>query len=249
MRRSPQRFSKATGFSLVEMMIAIVVGLVVVGGVIGVFASAVKSHTDNLRMTRLNQELRTTMNLMTRELRRAGFWGGAKTGVVVPDPAGGILRTLNTPGQLVTGNLFASSPPPIAPDTSDCITFSYDEDNNGLSATTESRGFQLDRDSGAVESGTNTGGGCGTGTWTAITDPNAVEITGLAFSLTPNATVDVDGADSRPCQPGECVGSAIRTVDTTNTVTVWEINITLTGHLTDDASVTRTLQETVRVYQ
>ena len=75
-RVAPRDCRKPTGFSLVELMISIVVGLVVVAGVISVFASAVKSHTDNLRMTRLNQELRTTMTLMTRELRRAGFWGG-----------------------------------------------------------------------------------------------------------------------------------------------------------------------------
>jgi type II secretory pathway component PulJ len=193
-------------------------------------------------MTRLNQELRVAMNMMTRDLRRAGFWGGDKNGAG-PIAGQGVLNTLPTAGTPGTPNSFAN----IAVTGGSCITFSYDEDNNGLSATTESRGFQLD--GGAVESGTNTGGGCGTGTWTAITDPNAVVITGLTFNLTLPATVDVDGADSRPCLPSECVGSAIRTLDTTNTVTVREINITLTGELTGDSSVTRTLQETVRVYQ
>ncbi|MCL5801100.1 MAG: prepilin-type N-terminal cleavage/methylation domain-containing protein [Gammaproteobacteria bacterium] len=250
MSRPPHRFSKTTGFSLVEMMISIVVGLVVVAGVISIFSSAVKSHTDNLRMTRLNQELRTTMNLMTRELRRAGFWGGNKQGPPVipplnppPDPRRGAMNTVDTPG---TANDFAG----ILPITGgSCITFEYDEDNNGFSATTERRGFQLD--GGAVESGTDTGGGCGTGTWNAITDSDAIVITGLTF-FAPIPPVDIDGLGPVPvpCTPTSgCPPGTSSIPPNPQTVPVNQIDITLTGHLAGDASVTRTLRETVRVYQ
>lgn len=226
--RPPHRFSKPTGLSLVEMMIAIVIGLVVVGGVIGIFASAIKSHSDNLKMTRLNQELRVTMNLMTRELRRAGFWGGAKTGEVNRDP------NINVPA------------------AGGCITFRYDENNNRTSEPTERRGFQLD--GSAVDSGTDTGDGCA-GSWSAITDPAAVVITGLTFTLTATP-LDVDGVPGAvPCRPPpprafpECPPGANSIIPAPQTVPVQQIDITLTGRLAGDATVTRTLQGTVRVYQ
>ena len=246
--RRPPVFSKPTGFSLVELMISIVVGLVVVGGVISVFASAVKSHTDNLRMTRLNQELRTTMTLMTRELRRAGFWGGNKrhsggAGFVAGRGAMNTVGVLSTPpGQL---NPFGG----ITIVGADCITFSYDSNNDGAPAAdnTENRGFRLQ--GGAVRSGTNTGLGCAAATWDDITDPNAIEIKGLTFSLPP-ITVDIDGVlggGAVPCTPLTlpCAGGSFTPVQT---VPVNVIAITLTGQLADDDSVTRTLRQTVRVY-
>lgn len=244
--RTPHRFSKTTGFSLVELMIAIVIGLVVVGGVIGIFASAVKSHTDNLRMTRLNQELRTTMNLMTRELRRAGFWGGAKTGAVPLAATEGILNTLPAAIELGQPNPFAVVLPnaPVS-----CITYNYDEDRNGVLANTEQRGFRLN--AGAVQSGTNTGAGCG-GTWVGVTDPVAIEITALTF--TPSiALLDIDGVTGGgavPCTPTAPLGACVAGYYTpAQSLPVNEIMITLTGRLAGDTSVTRTLQETVRVYQ
>lgn len=248
MRRSPQRFSKPPGFSLVELMVAIVIGLVVVGGVISIFASAVKSHTDNLRMTRLNQELRTTINLMTRELRRAGFWGGAKTGVVQGAAAEGILNTLPVANVLGRTNDFAAALPVVAVS---CITYSYDEDRNGNVAGTEQRGFRLN--AGAVQSGTGTGAGCG-GTWNGITDHDAVVITALTFTPNTAPPLDIDGVTEGggavPCTlttpPGACVAGYSTPPQP---LPVNEITIVLTGHLAGDTSATRTLQETVRVYQ
>lgn len=61
------------GFSLVEMMIAMVAGLVVVGAVLSFTLASMQSNSENVRATRLSQELRTVMGLVTRELRRAGY--------------------------------------------------------------------------------------------------------------------------------------------------------------------------------
>lgn len=237
MKRLPGRFGKITGFSLVEMMISIVIGLVVVGGVISIFASAIKSHTDNLRMTRLNQELRVVMNMMVRDIRRAGFWGGNN----------GVFQTLGPP---FTSNPFGGGIP-ISP-TGDCITFSYDADNSGGSpAASENLGFRLN--GGAVQTRISAPS-CSAGLWRGITDPNAVVITGLTFTLTPAATVDIDGAATTPCPPRVppppgCAPGGTRSIPTLGVVTVQEINITLSGQLASDTSVTRTIRETVRVYQ
>lgn len=55
-------------------MIGLATGLFLLAGVIGIFSMSLKSNSDNLKMTRLNQELRSAMDLMQRELRRTAYW-------------------------------------------------------------------------------------------------------------------------------------------------------------------------------
>jgi len=64
---------KHAGFSLVELMIALVAGLLVSGATVAFLMSSMKSNGEYVVSTRLTQELRNTMDLVTRDLRRAGF--------------------------------------------------------------------------------------------------------------------------------------------------------------------------------
>lgn len=59
------------GVTLVELMIALVVGLIVSGAAIALVVAIIKSNADNIRATRLTQELRTTAEIIARDLRRA----------------------------------------------------------------------------------------------------------------------------------------------------------------------------------
>jgi Tfp pilus assembly protein PilW len=61
------------GFSLVEMMIAITGGVIVVGSVVVFAMASMKSNGDYVMSTRLTQELRNSLDLATRDLRRAGY--------------------------------------------------------------------------------------------------------------------------------------------------------------------------------
>jgi prepilin peptidase dependent protein B len=70
---------KETGFSLIELMIAMSLGLIVVGGAISVFLATSNSNRDVLNAMRLNQELRGVMSFVVRDLRRAGSWNYTAT--------------------------------------------------------------------------------------------------------------------------------------------------------------------------
>ena len=59
------------GFSLVELMVALVAGLVVVGAVLALVVSIMESNRETLQVTRLNQELRATLAVIANDLRRA----------------------------------------------------------------------------------------------------------------------------------------------------------------------------------
>ena len=60
-----------SGMTLVELMIALVLGLIVVGGALGLIVSMMKSNNDTIRAARLTQELRAMADIATVEIRRA----------------------------------------------------------------------------------------------------------------------------------------------------------------------------------
>ena len=70
------------GLSMVELMVGIALGMFLVAGASTLFVN----HLDNSRRllleARLNQDLRATADLITRDLRRAGYWGNALQGTV-----------------------------------------------------------------------------------------------------------------------------------------------------------------------
>jgi Tfp pilus assembly protein PilW len=72
LRRSirPTR-ARNTGFSLVELMIALVVGMIVVGAVLALVISMVRANNQTIQVTRLTQELRATAAIIANDLKRA----------------------------------------------------------------------------------------------------------------------------------------------------------------------------------
>jgi Tfp pilus assembly protein PilW len=61
------------GFGLVELLVSVVPGLVVSGAAVAFVISSLDSNTEFVRSTRFNQDLRSNMDYVTRELRRAGY--------------------------------------------------------------------------------------------------------------------------------------------------------------------------------
>jgi prepilin-type N-terminal cleavage/methylation domain-containing protein len=68
---------RLSGFTLVEMMVALVAGLIVSAAIIAFLLASMKSNGDYVQSTRLTQELRNTLDLATRDLSRAGYNDGA----------------------------------------------------------------------------------------------------------------------------------------------------------------------------
>lgn len=63
------------GFSLVELMIAMVLGLVLLGGVIGLFLSNQNTARATADMSNLQNSVRLTFQLLSQDIRSAGFAG------------------------------------------------------------------------------------------------------------------------------------------------------------------------------
>lgn len=63
---------KISGFSLVELMIAVALGIVVVGAVLGIFVSNRQTYIAAENLGRIQENARTAYELMTRDIREAG---------------------------------------------------------------------------------------------------------------------------------------------------------------------------------
>ena len=64
---------RLAGFTLVELMVALVAGLIVSAAVVAFLLSSMRSNGEYVQSTRLTQELRNTLDLVTRDLSRAGY--------------------------------------------------------------------------------------------------------------------------------------------------------------------------------
>ena len=67
------------GFTLVELMVAMLISLLLMGGVIQVFSSSSKSYRNHEGLSRIQENGRFAMEFLTREIRMADFWGCANT--------------------------------------------------------------------------------------------------------------------------------------------------------------------------
>jgi type IV pilus assembly protein PilW len=131
MKRTPQR-----GFSIVEMMVAITIGLFLLAGAISVFLTSKTTYNIQDDLGRIQENARFTLEQLTFDLRMAGYYGcSASLGEVhnhVVGAAGGTLLDTTSPVEgfesgtaawLPSGNVDVAG---IVPDT-DAITIRYFE--------------------------------------------------------------------------------------------------------------------------
>lgn len=215
------------GFSLIEMMIALVAGLIVVGAVLVFTVATVRANTQTVTSTRLTQDLRTSLNLVTREVRRTGYDRTAETNIATSSSA---LRYTEV-------NVNAAQ---------DCIVLSYNRPviNPGTGVVArERKGFRRTVVNGvgvleghgnlasvnSSECGANAG-------WVALTDPAQVDIQTARFLLT-RRCVFPDADNVSPCDPGpNNITAVVRSVD-----------ISLGGRLVAQPDVQRTMTDSVRI--
>lgn len=224
------------GFGLMELMVAIVLGLIVTAGITSMVVAILRANNENMEMTRLTQELRAVGELVTRDLRRSAFTPQAikNIGRLNCDPSestcpsGGIVNPFAEVRFFNNGTEvdFVASP---EDGPADCVLFTYDSNANGSLEDEDRRGFRHDADAGAIDMLDGEDSACTSDSdWEALTDPETIEITALEFS-----TNDQQGFTT------QAAGDL--------TVTVREIVITVSGRLVNDPSVSRTITETIRV--
>ena len=75
------------GYTLVELMIAVTLGLILTAGVITVFVNTKQGFRLQESAGRMQENMRTSIEVLARTIRQADFWSGVKTNVITGTPA------------------------------------------------------------------------------------------------------------------------------------------------------------------
>ena len=134
---------KSVGFSLVELMIALAIGLVVIASVLAFTMSSLNANTEYVQVTRLTQELRNTLDLAINDVKRAGYNQNSMKYVALP--AGNTERSKFSPIYVDPGS--DADGDGIADNS--CIIYAYDSSKVSTSSTT-GPGF-IDTASGEIK--------------------------------------------------------------------------------------------------
>jgi type IV pilus assembly protein PilW len=93
MRPHTNRFAR--GFTIVELMVAMTLSLILLGGVLGVLYSSKVTYTEGERLARLQESARAAVEMILRDMRSGGFAGCGR-----PLVAGDFENLLLTPTAL-----------------------------------------------------------------------------------------------------------------------------------------------------
>jgi len=238
---------KKSGFTLIELMIAMMLSLIVIGGALSIYISTVTSSSNTIKSVRLNYDVKSVIALMSNDIKRAGYWGGA---VVGSDSRDNVFMAATTNIQI--RNFVA---PTTVVNTGNCILYSYDADDSGVSDANEFYGFRLSGTSIDMRLTGATTSDCDLAddSWQAITTDN-VEITNLQFSFLPVGALTATTrclnnttatSFNTLCSVADGTAGNINSGDLIIESRV--LNIIIAGRVGDDNDVVQTFSETVQV--
>ncbi len=210
------------GLSLVELMVGITVGLFVVAAAASLVANQLGDNRRLLLETQVQQDLRATMDIITRQLRRAGAATPAtvEAGIAASPVAGGASNPFSEIKQL--GPLAAAETQ---------FKFYFDASQQGP------YGFKLE--GGVVKTLIPRVIVAG-GTWQDLTDSNTLVVD--AFSITPQVISSTELPCPKPCDPANPADTSCWPK-----LVVRNYVVEIKAHAKSDAGVARGLRNEVRI--
>lgn len=214
------------GMTLMELLVAGMISIIVSSGMVILMANTMGTSTETIKTTKLASEMRTAMQIMTRELRRANYHATYAACFGDLD----CLATLGVTDQVSEININADNDclwfwydrPQRCP-TSSCTATQLVDAQTAITAETVAGFRRIETDPGGIgiiqmtTTGTSAAS-CPTTGWVNITDPDLIDIT--AFNAT----------DAVP-------NFASYTWTVNGTQSVERLGITMTGKLKEDASL------------
>jgi prepilin-type N-terminal cleavage/methylation domain-containing protein len=213
---------RVNGFTLIELLIAVAVSMVVVLSMTRLMANTLDTGSTAIGMTRLTQQLRSALELMSRDVRRTSYSSEAVLCYANPD-----CRTdgsISLPGDIT----FSTD--------QDCFIFLHDRNHDG-NATNDGAGAFRRVVSNGVGSlqmwvGTDTPA-CGSSEsgWLPITDASVIDVHTFVVNDAPSFTevIDIDGSGNNVLQK------------------VRKVRLRIGARLVYEQGITRVVEEVIRV--
>jgi type IV pilus assembly protein PilW len=214
--------SKQLGLSLMEVLVAMSISLVVTASMVALMANSLGNTARIIKMTKLTDDMRTAMQMMSRDVRRSSYTATAVYCYGNPDCGSDSRVTLAGPISFSEDN--------------DCFTFLMDRDHNGHATDNDAGGFRrgLSGGVGVIEMwvGGNAPNCAATDTnWVVITNPDDMDITSFVVNdaLSYTEEVNNDGA-------GTIISHKVR-----------RILMNMQGRLVVDPGISREIEDVINV--
>lgn len=215
-------FTCQLGFTIMEVLLSISLSLVVTAAMVALMSNTLGSTSRIVNMTKLTDDMRTTMQMLTRDVRRSSYNANAMYCYANEDCGTDGSATLAPDISIAAGG--------------ECFTFLLDRDNDGDSTENDAGGFRRvsagevgviqmwvgDASPNCTASDAN---------WAKVTNPDSMDITGFSVddNLSYTELVFDDGA-------GNTITQKVR-----------KLRISLQARLTADNSIQREFEDVISV--
>jgi len=215
-----------TGATLMEVMIAMSISLVVTASMIALMANSLGSTARIIQMTKLTDDLRVAMQMMSRDVRRSSY--NANSMYCYKKSGCENVDEVTFAGDITLVDLDSDS-------VNDCLIFQMDRDKDGVSTTDGGGGFRrvFEGDVGVMEMWTSSSvePDCQVDSgWVQITNPENMDIFGFSVddNLSYTQLILDDGVDR--------ISQRIR-----------KVRMVMQGRLVLDPDITRQVEDTIAV--
>ena len=213
------RIKVQAGLGLVEMLVSIALSLIAVTTMVVLMANTLGTGSETIQMSRLSQELRASIQLMSRDLRRANYHSGYLNCFANFDCRNdlGIAAYVNTININAAGN---------------CFWYWLDRDGDADLSNDAVGGFRYSTigDIGVLQMriAGNAAANCDDEAgWELITDPDTIDITSFNISNADSYTENLTSAGD------------VQTVE--------KIRLTINGRMASNPAVQRQIQDLILV--
>lgn len=162
------------GFSIMEVLISMALSLVVTSAMVALMSSTLGNTSRIVNMTKLSDDLRTTMQMLTRDVRRGSY--NAKAVYCYGNEDCSTDGTVTLAGDISIGG------------AGDCFTYLLDRDHDGDSTENGAGGFRLATVDGVgvlqmwIGNESAACDGADDANWATVTNSDSMDITEFAVN-------------------------------------------------------------------
>lgn len=205
--------------SIVELLVGVAIGLFIVAAATMVLSTQLFDNRKLLLEAQVQQDMRAASEIITRELRRAGYWGHAAEGIWVAGASA--LKT----------NPYAAVTQPEGGERGE-VQLAYhrgtdDRADNDVVDDRERSGFRLNSGSLQMQ--------VGAGNWQTLTDPATLRVTQFEVNVESQSV-------PLPCE------QTCTSADCPPQINVRHLTVLIEGEAATDAAIRRTVRSTVRLH-
>ncbi len=195
------RLTSSRGFSLVELLVALIAGLIVVAAAGTLYVSILRANAASVQLSALNLGMQSLLDIMERDIRRAGYFAAAAqnlertnagTPVLAPSNRDAMFSLNVSAGSTTLQDLQSVS---VTAPLYDCILLRYDANDDGaIAGNNEIMGYRFvsaekglefkqwatipDKAKSEATCDENEG-------WSNISQDGQIQLTSLTFAITP----------------------------------------------------------------